>query len=138
MTTATTRTATATTTTTATTATDKTATTTTTATTATTTATAATAVPAETSPEKASFKVSTAADPEGGSDWVSVTITLPGLTSAGQASLEVSETSIKVDSLNDAFPHSLSAPLPVKVDPDTSAAKWSKRSQQLTVRLRAL
>ena len=36
------------------------------------------------------------------------------------------------------LPHAVKATLPVRVDPDSSRARWSKRHQQLTVRLAAL
>merc|ERR1712008_476187 len=60
---------------------------------------------------------------------------LPGLSSAAEAELEVAELELKVRSVRPDLPHCLSIPLPKAVDPSSSKAKWSKRSQQLTIHL---
>ncbi|CAJ1455893.1 unnamed protein product [Effrenium voratum] len=62
---------------------------------------------------------------------VVVVVTLPGLAPS-EAALEVSETELRVTSLRPELPHRVSVALPVPVETE---AKWSKRSQQLTVKL---
>ncbi|CAK0892832.1 unnamed protein product [Prorocentrum cordatum] len=66
-----------------------------------------------------------------------VTLLLPGLSSAAQASLEVSGRELRVRSLLPGVAHALDVPLPRAVDPDSASARWSRRARQLTVRLRA-
>ncbi|CAE7198225.1 Rpap3 [Symbiodinium natans] len=73
-----------------------------------------------------------------GFDFVTVVVHLPGLSSAAEASLEVSETELKVTSLRPDAPHNVHTTLPVKVETSSSTAKWSRRMQQLTIRLRAV
>jgi len=73
-----------------------------------------------------------------GLEIVKVVVHLPGLSSAAEASLEVSPTELKVTSLRPDVPHRMCAVLPTEVETSSSTAKWSRRSQQLTVQLRAL
>lgn len=79
----------------------------------------------------ARFEITESSDVE-----LSLVVPLPGLASAAEASLEVSEREVRVRSLRDDVPISIDVPLPRCVDPDSSRAKWSRRAQQLTVRLR--
>ncbi|CAE7767004.1 SET5 [Symbiodinium sp. CCMP2456] len=73
-----------------------------------------------------------------GLEIIKVVVHLPGLSSAAEASLEVSPTELKVASLRPDLPHRICAVLPTEVETSSSTAKWSRRSQQLTVQLRAL
>ena len=59
---------------------------------------------------------------------------LPGLSSAHDASLEVSEQELRVATERPA--HRLRMALESKVDVASCQARWSKRTQELTVRLR--
>lgn len=65
-----------------------------------------------------------------------VVVSLPGLASAAEAALEVADREVRVSSLRPECPHSLKISLPLLVDPASSVARWSKRKQQLTVRLK--
>lgn len=67
---------------------------------------------------------------------VKVVAYLPGLASAAEVSLEVCEKELRIKSLRPDLPHALDVPLPVAVQAESTGAKWSKRTQQLTVRLR--
>lgn len=73
-----------------------------------------------------------------GLEIIKVVVHLPGLSSAAEASLEVSSTELKVASLRPDVPHRICAVLPTEVETSSSTAKWSRRSQQLTVQRRAL
>lgn len=81
----------------------------------------------------ASCEVTTAV--EDGVEQVTCVVNLPGLSSATEANLEVSESELRVTSLRADMPHVVCATLPLCVDPNSSRARWSKRHQQLTVRL---
>lgn len=69
---------------------------------------------------------------------VTVVVRLPGLAFSAEASLEVSEREVRIRSLNALHPHSLDVQLPCDVDAETCAAKWSKRTCQLTLRMQRL
>ena len=66
---------------------------------------------------------------------VAVTVCLPGLTSA-EVSLEVSARQLSARSLVLKHQYSLDVDLPVRVDPQSSRAKWVKRKEQLVIHLR--
>ncbi|CAL1132344.1 unnamed protein product [Cladocopium goreaui] len=78
----------------------------------------------------ASCEVTTAV--EDGVEQVTCVVNLPGLSSATEANLEVSESELRVTSLRADMPHVVCATLPLCVDPNSSRARWSKRHQQLT------
>eukprot|EP00927_Polykrikos_kofoidii_P027074 TRINITY_DN23958_c0_g2_i1.p1 TRINITY_DN23958_c0_g2~~TRINITY_DN23958_c0_g2_i1.p1 ORF type:complete len:864 (-),score=168.21 TRINITY_DN23958_c0_g2_i1:214-2805(-) len=66
---------------------------------------------------------------------------IPGVQSAAQADLEVSDRELRLwcgdlVTSTGSSPKSLVVPLPRDVNPDSASAKWSKRTGQLTVRLR--
>merc|ERR550525_762071 len=67
-----------------------------------------------------------------------IVASLPGLASAAEADLSVSVKEVRIRSLRPDCPHSLDVPLPVPVHTDEVGAKWSKRTQQLTIRLKRL
>lgn len=73
-----------------------------------------------------------------GAEELTVVADLPGLTSGADASLEVSECELRLRSARTDHPHALDVPLPQPVDPASSIAKWSKRTQQLTIRLKTV
>lgn len=63
---------------------------------------------------------------------------LPGLPSAADASLEVSEREVRIRTDCPAARHALDVGLPCGVDAGSCVAKWSKRTSKLTLRLQKL
>uniref|UniRef100_A0A7S4SLY9 SET domain-containing protein n=1 Tax=Alexandrium monilatum TaxID=311494 RepID=A0A7S4SLY9_9DINO len=71
-----------------------------------------------------------------GPEEIVVVASLPGLASGADASLQVSGLELCLRSMRSDRPHALVVPLPGPVDPTSASARWSKRTQRLTVRLR--
>jgi len=68
---------------------------------------------------------------------LTITVVLPGLTSARDALVDVSETKVSIKSAIVEFPYLVDVPLPQRVNPSICAAKWSKRNHTLTISLSA-
>ncbi|CAK9114866.1 Proton/sulfate cotransporter 2 [Durusdinium trenchii] len=82
----------------------------------------------------ASCRMSTALEED--TLFVIAVVSLPGLKSASEAALEVSEEELRVESFRPELPHRVTGRFPVAVEPESSVAKWSRRQAQLTIRLR--
>eukprot|EP00929_Paragymnodinium_shiwhaense_P097942 TRINITY_DN59500_c0_g1_i1.p1 TRINITY_DN59500_c0_g1~~TRINITY_DN59500_c0_g1_i1.p1 ORF type:complete len:824 (-),score=174.82 TRINITY_DN59500_c0_g1_i1:34-2505(-) len=71
-------------------------------------------------------------------DGMVVTASIPGVETAAQADMEVSARELRLwNAAQGAAAGVLTVKLPRTVDPDSAAAKWSKKSKQLTVKLAA-
>lgn len=74
-------------------------------------------------------EVSVVTDAAGGGRSVSILVELPEVQKLAQISLELSEGGIKLDGCG----YALDAPLPLRIDPDRAAAKFSAKSQRLKI-----